>query len=84
MMKVTKWMSVLLMVLMSGSVLAGGDQNCNQHRGDKGQGSVVQNQVRYTVPQGPKTEDPGPGEAEPTMMEEAQQEELETLLGGQF
>lgn len=81
MMKVTKWTSVLLMVLMSGAALAGGDQNCNQHRGDKGQGSVVQNQVRYTVPQGPKTENPGPGETGAVMMEEPQQEELEDLLG---
>lgn len=77
MMKVTKWMSFLLMVLMSGTVMAGGDQNCEQHRGDKGQGAVVQMQTRYTEPQGPKTENPGPDESEPIIMEEDLQEELE-------
>ena len=30
--------------------LAGGGQNCNQHRGDKGQGQVTQTQIRPKSP----------------------------------
>ena len=32
-------------VLSTISAFAGGDQNTNRHRGDKGKGSVVQNQI---------------------------------------
>ena len=35
-----------IMAFTAGAVFAGGDQNCIRHRGDNGQGEVVQNQVR--------------------------------------
>jgi len=38
---------ILLLCFTVTPVFAGGDQNCERHRGDEGQGSVVQNR---TVP----------------------------------
>ena len=36
----------LSLVLLASPAFAGGDQNCNRHRGDVGQGAVIQNQIR--------------------------------------
>ncbi|MCB1196132.1 hypothetical protein KDK77_08090 [bacterium] len=35
-----------LFVLSTATAFAGGDKNKNRHKGDKGQGSVIQNQIR--------------------------------------
>ncbi len=37
---------VLLLSLLASTVMAGGDQVCNTHQGDLGQGSVEQHQIR--------------------------------------
>lgn len=37
---------VILCVTSATAVLAGGDMNCERHRGDKGQGEVLQHQVQ--------------------------------------
>lgn len=43
-----KKMVLVLAILgfVVGAAFAGGDQNCNQHRGDIGQGAVEQHQIR--------------------------------------
>lgn len=32
--------AIMLVLMFAGTVFAGGDQNCEQHHSDKGQGSV--------------------------------------------
>ncbi len=44
-----KWLVYVMVVLMSGGAFAGG----GKVRGDKGEGDVVQNQVRMAAPDSP-------------------------------
>lgn len=44
-----KWMVYVMIMMMSGGALAGG----GKVRGDKGEGDVVQNQVRMAEPESP-------------------------------
>ncbi|MDP2433032.1 MAG: hypothetical protein Q8O33_13520 [Pseudomonadota bacterium] len=44
-----KWIVLVMVMLMSGGAFAGG----GKVRGDNGQGSVVQNQIRLAAPESP-------------------------------
>lgn len=80
-MKSAMQLAIALMLTGSGLALAGGDQNQIQHQGDKGQGSVVQTQVRpEDPPLGPTAPQPitdsvqQPDRTRPALTEEEKEE----------
>lgn len=62
-----KWLVLVLMLFASGTALAGG----GQERGDKGQGAVVQTQVRPPDPPAPTMVE---SEAAPVAEDETEEE----------
>lgn len=80
-MKNTMQLLIALVLIGSGSALAGGDQ----HHGDKGQGAVVQTQVRpENPPIGPNTpqtgtQTPSTQDATKPLMTEEEKEERERI-----
>lgn len=69
----SRWMVYVMVVLMSGGAFAGG----GKVRGDKGEGDVVQNQVRVAAPDSPFVAAPPPvvaTEPEPVLPEDEESE----------